>query len=379
MNELRPTTDSSTSLARPFTVESIESQLKVAWADLGARAEEENAPAPLRTSILTLVVVARGRREMNAAQDTLDRLMRVLPSRIILISIQNDTESLSAKVSAHCPIHQGDKASCYEMIEIGTGPGDLRAIPSILTQLEIADLPTFIWWMGAVDVESRDFRRISSAAQRIIIDSSKFRYPSDVFDGYCQYLNEHTEGMAGTDLAWGRLLTLRELLAQSFDDQAAQEMLPELQRVDMTIHPDARAHALLMAGWLSSRLGWVPEDAHESADTITLSARKEDQQIIQFNLSQVAGARRELRALRLVAHSGTRSSRVTVRRTDAVRAAVSIEMTDMPRRERIVHCVDRRDDEVLGGELLQFSRDLIYEESLASAAIFASILQQKRA
>ncbi|CAN5313494.1 glucose-6-phosphate dehydrogenase assembly protein OpcA [soil metagenome] len=361
-------------LESSFTVESIESELKHAWAELGAQAEESNTLAPVRTSILTLVVVARGEAEITDARATLDRLVRVLPSRVILVSVLRDKENISARVSAHCAFSLSEQGSCYERIEIETGQTNLRAIPSILTQLEISDLPTFIWWIGPVDLRSPEFSRISRAAQRVIIDSARFNHPLESMGHYAEYMAHNHGDLAGTDLTWSRLLAWRELLAQSFDNPAAQEMLSSLQRVDMTYDPGYEADALLTAGWLTSRLGWEPDAASETRDTITFSACDQNQRTVRFNLTEISGAGIGLRSVRLVSHSGQKSSRVTVRRLDRQRAAVHIEMTGMPRQQRVVKCIDNTDDQVLGTELLQFGRDQVYEHALNHAARFATMI-----
>lgn len=360
-----------------FTVESIESELKHAWSQLGQQAENNKTAPPLRTSILTLVVIARGDVEITHARETLHRLVRVLPSRIILVAVRREMSSIQARVSAHCSFSTSNQASCYELIEIETAQSNLRPIPSILTQLEISDLPTFIWWIGSVDLRSPEFSRISGAAQRVIIDSARFNHPLDSMRHYADYMARKDGVQAGTDLTWSRLLAWRELLAQSFDSPAAQELLSSLQRIDMTFDPGYEADALLTAGWLTSRLGWEPDTAGESRETITFTACDLNQQTVRINLTEISGAGIGLRSVRLVSHSGEHSSRVTVRRLDRQRASVHIEMTSMPRQQRVVQCTDQSDDQVLGAELLQFSRDDVYEQALNHAARFATMIGRK--
>lgn len=374
-----PQTAVDSSVAQvPFTVDSIEQQINRAWAELGARAESENAPAPLRTSILTLVVIAQGQHEIDRASKTLAQLVQVLPSRAIQISIREQTSDLSASVSAHCAITASDRTSCYELIHIEAGPGNLPAIPSILTQLDISDLATFLWWVGPVDIRSDAFKRISGSVERVIIDSARLSNPLAGFAAYASYLEAHRAVVAGTDLTWSRLLTLRELVAQSFDMPAAQHVLNDIQRVDMTYNPTARADALLMTGWLSSRLGWQPLEATESETTLRLVAQDGHGREVSINLSRAQAAGQGLRSIRLVAHTASSSCRVTVRRIDDQRAIVNMEMTGMLRHERIVHCIDGNDDQVLGMELLQFRNDPIYEHALHHAAQFAELLQTNK-
>ncbi len=364
-------------LESSFTVESIERELKNAWLELSAQAEQSNTSAPLKTSILTLVIVAQGDTQIEHARMTLQSLVRGLPSRVLLVAVRRTSQDIRAHVSAHCSFLTSARASCYELIEIDAGPEHVAAVPSILTQLEISDLPTFIWWVGASDLESPEFSRISSVAQRVIIDSASFNQPLEAMRQYAAYLARRNWEIAGNDLTWTRLDAWRELLAQSFDSPVAQEMLSTLQRVDMTFDPGYEADALLTAGWLTSRLGWEPDAATETRDTITFSACDQDRRVVRFNLTEISGAGIGLRSVRLVSHSGTQSSRVTVRRIDPQRAAVQIEMTAMPRQQRIVPYVDSTDDQMLASELLQFGRDRIYEQALDHAARFATMIQRK--
>lgn len=364
--------------APPFNVETIEEQIKEAWSELGVRAEQAGAPAPLRTSILTLVVVAQGANEIRRASATLMRLVQALPSRVIQVSIEDEHANMQARVSAHCALQPGGKPTCYELIEIDAGPAHLPAVPSILTQLDISDLTTFIWWVGPADPESDAFLRISGTAQRVIIDSARSPAPFRAFRRYATFSKNHVDSIACSDLTWTRLLVFRELVAQSFDIRAALEMLPNVHRIDMSYHPEAVADALLMAGWLTSRIGMTPFSAVTTGDGgLTLTATGDGSRTIRLVLTPVRSSTMGLRSIRLNGHSPARSSRVTIRRIDDTRAMVNVDITGLSRQQRMVHCGAGYEDQILGMELMQFNRDRIYEESLDHAAQFAGILEDE--
>jgi hypothetical protein len=61
------------------------------------------------------------------------------------------------------------------------------------------------------------------------------------------------------DLAWLRTTPWRERLAASFDPPRRRAMLAHLDGIAIRHRPTSRATALLLAGWLSSRLHWEPE------------------------------------------------------------------------------------------------------------------------
>src|SRR2546421_9217527 len=67
------------------------------------------------------------------------------------------------------------------------------------------------------------------------------------------------------DLAWLRTTPWRERLAASFDPLPRRAMLAHLDGIAIRHRPTSRAAALLLAGWMSSRLRWEPE-GFESRD-----------------------------------------------------------------------------------------------------------------
>ena len=60
------------------------------------------------------------------------------------------------------------------------------------------------------------------------------------------------------DLAWLRSTPWRERVAATFDTQHLRPELGTISSVTIRHHPDSTAAALLLIGWLSSRLGWQP-------------------------------------------------------------------------------------------------------------------------
>ena len=66
------------------SVENISRELNRLWGDISHQVEEQSGQIPLRTTILTLVVVAKGRLEMRTAHEVLRGLAEQLPSRAIV-------------------------------------------------------------------------------------------------------------------------------------------------------------------------------------------------------------------------------------------------------------------------------------------------------
>src|SRR5207248_11486587 len=66
------------------------------------------------------------------------------------------------------------------------------------------------------------------------------------------------------DLAWLRTTPWRERLASSFDPPRRRRALGEITGVAIRHRVGASASALLLAGWISSRLGWDASPLSES-------------------------------------------------------------------------------------------------------------------
>ena len=76
------------------------------------------------------------------------------------------------------------------------------------------------------------------------------------------------------------MLAWRQAIAQVFDQPAARADLARLRTVELTVRPSpgGRAAALLLVGWLSSRLGW--RLARRTSDGWRLTANGHEVQVV---------------------------------------------------------------------------------------------------
>jgi len=344
------------------SVDGISRELNRLWADISRQVEEQQGHVPLRTTILTLVVVARGRLEMRQAHEALRGLAEQLPSRAIVIEVGKPGTPFDAAISANCRMLAAGRATCYEVIEIRAPSDRLEALPSLLVPLELYDVPSFMWWVGDVDFESAGFRRLTQSAERIIIDSSRFDAAPDALADFEAFLEGDTI-CTGTDLNWARSTSWRELIAQSFDHPLTQGLLDRVQRVEIGFDPSAEAQAMLIAGWLATRLNWSISEATQSRNETTLRLRSRTGDVI-VTLTNTSAAGVGLRSVRILAGSGSRSARIAVRRRSDDLAAVSVEVAGIPRQERVVRDRQPTLHELIGQELLVHTRDPVFDEAL---------------
>ena len=122
------------------SVDHLSREMSRVWAEISRQVEQQSGQIPLQTSILTLVVVAKGRLEMRSALDVLHRLSQQLPSRAIVVEIARPGTPSDASISAHCQYLESGRASCYQIIEIRAASDKLNAVPSLLVPLELYDV-----------------------------------------------------------------------------------------------------------------------------------------------------------------------------------------------------------------------------------------------
>src|SRR5882672_723498 len=233
--------------ARAASIDALERELARLRRAAVAHARERGQ-ALARASVLNLVVYAE--REIHArraARAVADLALRH-PSRAIIVLGDRRRDGVVASLQLHCHVPQSDGAQpvLYEQI-LARVRGDFdERVASIVIPLLVPDLPVFLWWTGTPPSDGRHVDDLVTLADRLIVDSADF---------------------ARTDLNWARLTHWRELIAQFFDVPAWRPFLDGITgiragfAVDMDgrdIHP---SQALLLLGWMASRLGWRPVEA----------------------------------------------------------------------------------------------------------------------
>lgn len=357
------------------TVDHLTTELARLWSRVTQQIEATEGHTPLHTNILTLVIVARGAAELRLAHATLDELAEHLPSRVIVVDIRAAGGQIEAELSAHCLLHRSEHPMCYDVVEIHAPSDQLQALPSLLEPVQMPDVPVFLWWVGEVNFASREFNRVTMLAERVMIDSSSYDDASAALLAYARYMRVNDSSCTITDLNWARSTSWRELIAQSFDNPMTRPLLGALQHIEVDFDPVAEAQALLLVGWLGSRLGWTAHAARRSGSTLSLTARAASGMAINMDLNRQSSAGIGLRAVRLLATRGQEGTRITVRRRTAELATVSIETAGMPRQERVVHDARPRQSDLIGSELLIHSRERVFEDALGCAAEFLEMLE----
>ena len=229
-------------------VADVERQL----AELRAEEIEDGRP-DLRTSVMTHIAWAPP-AWAAAARRTLAGLEERHPSRTILLFPEpGRADRVEVGVSMRCYSLPGmTREVCSEVIELRLGGKRAHAPASVVQPLLIADLPTFCRWRGLPPWGKPELEQLVGVCDRLVVDSSEWRGLPQAYADLAKLFDR----IAVSDIAWGRGLGWRGRLAELWPGIAGAK------RLSVT---GPKADALLLAGWLRSRLGTKLRLTHRSA------------------------------------------------------------------------------------------------------------------
>ena len=228
---------------------------------LGELRSENGSGPELRTSVLTHIAWVPPQWR-QAAEAVLEDLRERHPSRTIVLypEADSDRDAIDAEVAVETFELPGlDRRVATEVLRLRLGDGRAERPASIVLPLLIADLPVFLRWRGRPEFYAGPFEQLVGVADRLVVDTGEW----DDLPGAFAPLAEFFEQIAVSDIAWARTARWRQGIAALWPDAAATRVL----RVE-----GPQAEALLLAGWLRSRLGRHVELEAVEAKTLTAVA-----------------------------------------------------------------------------------------------------------
>ena len=231
--------------------------------------EDDHLFAPARVLNLVAIVDREWRGEI---ENRLERVGRFHPSRTIICAVERGRTTIDAWVTMGAVgapeggIHVGE-----ERVELTIGEQHLRALETIVDPLVVPDLVTVAWSPHGYDdaVDSLDLAGV------VLVDSVQGAEPRAAI-GRAERLLERGYVV---DLAWLRATPWRERIAATFDPPRWRASLLEITSVTISHHPDSTVSGALLAGWLSSRLGWEPSRLEQEDGGIVTRARTQGRKV----------------------------------------------------------------------------------------------------
>ncbi len=252
----------------------IVGQIESELARLREKESRDDAPV-LRASTMTHLVWAP-LRWLPRAQATLAGLQEAHPARtIFLVPEPGRANGVTFDVSLHAVQLDGSREAYAEVIEIRLGGASVAHPASLVLPLLISDLPVFCRWRGEPAWGATQLDQLVDITDRLVVNSSEWagvpkQYP---------VLAELYHRTAVSDIAFSRTLQWRARLAA---------LWPGIKSIEKLRVEGPHADALLIAGWLRSRLKREVALVRRPADEIT--SIRVDGVEVEKPLSQPGGA-----------------------------------------------------------------------------------------
>lgn len=206
------------------------------------RGEVASQRPSIRTSVMTHLAWVP-EPWLDAARAALAGMNERHPSRtVLLVPTPEADDGIDAEVSVESYDVPGvDRRVVTEVIELRLRGARSRAPASVVEPLLISGLPVFLRWRGEPDWDAQELDQLVTIVDRLVVDSTEW----DGLPASYARLAALFERVVVSDIAWQRTSRWRRLLASLWPDIAG------VKHVRVT---GTQAQALLLGGWLRSRL-----------------------------------------------------------------------------------------------------------------------------
>ena len=218
--------------------------------------------AELNAQMLLATIVARYPQPTGWADIEAETkpVVSAYPSRVIALVNDPKTARTPAPVRVGLLAAQrSDGASAIrgELLAASLEGRAFEEGAAIAASWSASGVPTVVWWNGPAVTGDHLFEDMLDIADRILVDSSAMTDLASDFDVLGDVVTASHHARV-TDALWLRMLAWRQAFAQAFDQPAARIDLEHVRSVELAVQqsPGGHAAALLLIGWLASRLGW---------------------------------------------------------------------------------------------------------------------------
>jgi len=380
---MTPETQGSAAAAPPphgVEIGRIEKELASMWSGASDAKDASASAGVTRACTLNLVVYTTPADDRDRLEDLLEDVNERHPGRtLVLVADRGAARArLEAYVSMRCRVLGGTaKQICGEQVTVEADGPSADTAATAVAALLVPDVPVYLWWKDIPHYEDKLFDRLAQMADRIVIDSATFDHPRADLLRLAAMIGARAQQLRVSDLNWGRLNSWRTLLASFWDVPDYRPMLGAIERVTISYFPpgaapaDIAPAALLLAGWLASRLGFEIDgsDARGGGDGAEFRMRKGARSVVLALVPDRSGggAPGGLSSVTASAEGGAMTVSVALRDGGAKLATEARFGTTRSVGRVVGHAV-RSDAERLCTELAILSRDAIYEAALAGAA-----------
>ncbi len=379
-------------LGKTLDVQVVEQELAALWqgstgaapSELPAGDERPDDETPvLRARAANLLVFVNDDKALEEVHELLQELTAAHPSRVLTMLGQSDApdRDIEMFVSALSQKEKlaGQKRLCCEEVTLKARGSFVAELPSAALPLLVSDLPTFLWWRSVVDSSQKVFQNLLHASDRLIVDSAQFAQPVAELMAINKIFQKNYETPVGiSDLNWARLTSWRGLLADFYDVVEYRTVLEMIDHVCISYvapQTDGTAiapQALLMAGWLASRLQWTildtPATREDERTVFEVSGQRDQTITVELHATEAA-AIKPGRLARVELQSRADGSGFKVERSaDLQRVLTEAKLGTNVDRGRVLPVRNRSTAQLLSREMEILCNDQIYQEAVSIAA-----------
>jgi glucose-6-phosphate dehydrogenase assembly protein OpcA len=251
------------------TPDAIEAALRELLAE---RHSEDGGFLPAR--VLNMVAFVESEWSGEIA-NRLRGVGRYHASRLVVLSYDPKRTRLDAhaSVAAEGEAKPGDIVLLHETVIVELGDRHLDDLLTIADPLVVSDLPTLLW---SPHGHPEAVEALLPLAQATLLDS----VDEPVWHEAIDRANTLSDRLYVVDLAWLRSTPWRERIAATFDPPALRSELERISSITIRHHPDSTVAAMLLIGWLASRLGWRLSPLSAEGEVLSGTAQAERQEIV---------------------------------------------------------------------------------------------------
>ncbi|HEV7684271.1 MAG TPA: glucose-6-phosphate dehydrogenase assembly protein OpcA [Pyrinomonadaceae bacterium] len=384
-------------LEKTLDVEVVERQLAELWQATVRDPKADPETAVLRARVANLLVFVSDDAALEDVHQMLAELTAIHPSRVLamlgLVAAADRDIEMSLESICQTDKRTGAQRLSCEEITLKACGKFVSELPSAALPLLAPDLSTFLWWRNAPQLADKLLDKLLRATDRLVIDSAEFADPiRDLSETNELFSAKDYDHVGISDLNWARLTFWRGLLADFYDVAAYRPWLERIDAVQIDyVGPEGDENAmapqaLLIAGWLASRLGWTLAEkppVQNSEATITFNFGGADRGSsptvmagwdsghIQLTLNRVErGERKPGRLVQVELRSSLEGSAsfIVARSADNHFVLAEARLGSQTHRGRVLPVRNRNAAQLLSREMEILCNDQIYQEAVAVAA-----------
>jgi glucose-6-phosphate dehydrogenase assembly protein OpcA len=356
----------------------IENELRGLWQQ-ATNSDAGIAGDVVRAVSFTLILFSTDEDVEQELSGVIEEIMTHHPCRAILALDRMDKpHAMNAWVTARCHLMGDGKHVCSEQITVhadGAGPDELS---SVVTPLVLSDLPVVLWWRSR-NLAHPVMEALHRCSRKVIFDSGYQPFATGVLQQAADIVIQKADCIWLSDLNWRRLNGWRSTLAEAFDGFPMEpQYLERIRKVTMQVSAFERSdtmstQALLLTGWLCSRLNWRHERDKTFKDKVgfEFNEKKFDVEFVRSDAN--LGAKGSIEAVFMEFDDGRQLDVRMEKNGESYLLTASDPKTQSKESTR----VDPHFSEgvLIGQELELMTRDRLFEQSLLVAGEITRVIK----